>query len=80
MRTRDRMLPVGWYPASVSACKAEIEHFIMGTTPLPPGTTVYGGIVPHAGWHFSGKAAARVCAAARTGPFGGGLALQGSGA
>ena len=60
MRTRDRMLPVGWYPASVSACKAEIEHFIMGTTPLPPGTTVYGGIVPHAGWHFSGKAAARV--------------------
>ena len=60
MRTRERMLPVGWYPASVSACKAEIEHFIMGTTPLPPGTTVYGGIVPHAGWHFSGKAAARV--------------------
>ena len=60
MRTRDRMLPVGWYPASVSAVKAEIEHFIIGTTPLPPGTTVYGGIVPHAGWHFSGKAAARV--------------------
>ena len=60
MRTRERMLPVGWYPASVSACKAEIEHFIAGTTPLPPGTTVYGGIVPHAGWHFSGKAAARV--------------------
>jgi MEMO1 family protein len=60
MRTRDRMLPVGWYPASVSACKAEIEHFIAGTKPLPPGTAVYGGIVPHAGWFFSGKAAARV--------------------
>ena len=60
MRTRNRMLPVGWYPASVSACKAEIEHFIAGTTPLPAGTKVYGGIVPHAGWHFSGKAAARV--------------------
>jgi MEMO1 family protein len=60
MRTRDRMLPVGWYPASVSACKAEIDHFIAGTTPLPPGTKVFGGIVPHAGWHFSGKAAARV--------------------
>jgi MEMO1 family protein len=60
MRTRDRMLPVGWYPASVSACKAEIEYFTAGTNPLPPGTKVYGGIVPHAGWHFSGRAAARV--------------------
>ena len=60
MRTRERMLPVGWYPASPSACKAEIDHFIAGTTPLAPETKVYGGIVPHAGWYFSGKAAARV--------------------
>ena len=60
MRIRDRMLPVGWYPGSASGCQAEIEHFIVGTTPLPPGTKVYGGIVPHAGWYFSGKAAARV--------------------
>jgi len=54
------MLPVGWYPASNAACKAEIENFIAGTAMLPHGTTVYGGIVPHAGWYFSGKAAARV--------------------
>ncbi len=60
MRTRERMLPAGWYPASASACKAEIDQFIAGTKPLPPGTRVYGGIVPHAGWFFSGKAAARV--------------------
>ncbi|MEJ2673550.1 MAG: AmmeMemoRadiSam system protein B, partial [Deltaproteobacteria bacterium] len=60
MRTRERMLPVGWYPASASACKAEIDKFIAGSAPLPPGTSVYGGIVPHAGWYFSGKAAARV--------------------
>lgn len=60
MPTRERMLPVGWYPASAAACKAEIERFIAGTAPLPSGTTVYGGIVPHAGWGFSGKAAARV--------------------
>jgi len=53
------MLPVGWYPASDSACKAEINQFVAGTKPLPAGTKVYGGIVPHAGWHFSGKAAAR---------------------
>ncbi len=60
MRTRERMLPIGWYPASASACKAEIEKFTAGMAPLTPGTTVFGGIVPHAGWYFSGKAAARV--------------------
>jgi MEMO1 family protein len=60
MRTRDRMLPVGWYPASATACKAEIDRFIAGTPPLPAGTQALGGIVPHAGWYFSGKAAARV--------------------
>jgi AmmeMemoRadiSam system protein B len=54
------MLPVGWYPASASACKTEIDKFIQGVAPLPSGTTVYGGIVPHAGWYFSGRAAARV--------------------
>jgi MEMO1 family protein len=66
MRIRERMLPVGWYPASPSACKAEIDTFVAGIMPLPSGTTVFGGIVPHAGWYFSGKAAARVfCLAAR---------------
>ncbi len=60
MRIRERMLPAGWYPASASACKAEIEQFMAGSTPLPAGTAVCGGIVPHAGWYFSGKAAARV--------------------
>jgi len=60
MRTRERMLPAGWYPASANACKAEIDKFIAGTEPLPAGLKVTGGIVPHAGWYFSGKAAARV--------------------
>jgi AmmeMemoRadiSam system protein B len=54
------MLPVGWYPASESACRAEIEKFIAGAKMLPAGAKVYGGIVPHAGWYFSGKVAARV--------------------
>ena len=31
-----------------------------GAAPTGRGARVYGGIVPHAGWHFSGKAAARV--------------------
>jgi AmmeMemoRadiSam system protein B len=60
MRTRARMLPIGWYPASETGTKAEIEKFVAGVSPLPAGTRVYGGIVPHAGWYFSGKLAARV--------------------
>jgi AmmeMemoRadiSam system protein B len=60
MRIRERMLPAGWYPSSASGCRAEIEHFVAGLAPRPPEVKVYGGIVPHAGWYFSGKAAARV--------------------
>jgi MEMO1 family protein len=66
MKIRERMLPAGWYPGSERACRAEIEKYIAGLSLLPAGTKVYGGIVPHAGWSFSGKAAARVfCQAAK---------------
>jgi MEMO1 family protein len=60
MPIRERMLPAGWYPDSDSGCRAEIEQFVAGVAPLAPGTKIFGGIVPHAGWYFSGKAAARV--------------------
>lgn len=60
MGLRQRLLPAGWYPASQSGCVSEIESFIAGVKPLPSGTKVYGGMIPHAGWYFSGKLAARV--------------------
>ncbi len=60
MGLRQRMLPAGWYPASPNACVSEIESFIAGVKPLPAGAKVYGGMLPHAGWYFSGKLAARV--------------------
>lgn len=60
MRVRARMLPQGWYPGSESGCQKEIEKFVAGATPLAAGTKACGGIVPHAGWFFSGKLAARV--------------------
>jgi MEMO1 family protein len=60
MGLRQRMLPAGWYPASPNACVSEIEAFIAGVKPLPAGAKVYGGMLPHAGWYFSGKLAARV--------------------
>jgi AmmeMemoRadiSam system protein B len=60
MRIRSRMLPPGWYPGSKSGCLAEMEQMVAGVQPLPAGTKFFGGIVPHAGWYFSGKLAARV--------------------
>jgi AmmeMemoRadiSam system protein B len=60
MGVRQRMLPPGWYPATQSECVSDIESFVAGVKPLPAGTKVYGGMMPHAGWYFSGKLAARV--------------------
>ena len=61
MSTRKRALPRGWYPVDKKDCQREIESFLEGWTPstLPTGGDL-GGIVPHAGWYFSGKLAARV--------------------
>jgi MEMO1 family protein len=61
MGVRQRMLPPGWYPASQSECVKAIETFLAGgVKPLDAGTKVYGGMMPHAGWYFSGKLAAQV--------------------
>ncbi len=60
MQIRPRTLPIGWYPGSAEQCRRELAAFVAGVTPLPAGTTVYGGVLPHAGWFFSGRLAARV--------------------
>ncbi|MBS3920251.1 MAG: AmmeMemoRadiSam system protein B [Deltaproteobacteria bacterium] len=41
-------------------CQREIESFLEGWLPSVSLKTVRGGMVPHAGWYFSGKLAARV--------------------
>lgn len=61
MAKRKRMLPRGWYPFVGDDCKRDIESYIEGWR--PKGLSSFmgnGGIVPHAGWYFSGKLAARV--------------------
>ncbi|MDO9125000.1 MAG: AmmeMemoRadiSam system protein B, partial [Deltaproteobacteria bacterium] len=60
MSTRKRTLPRGWYPVDKKECQREIESFLEGWSPSVSLKTVRGGIVPHAGWYFSGKLAARV--------------------
>lgn len=58
MSTRRRALPGGWYPTSALECDKSIVEFLEGFNP-PQGTWL-GGVAPHAGWYFSGRAAARV--------------------
>lgn len=58
MSMRKRVLPRGWYPGSAEECNREIDEFLRGFS--PPKGMWRGGVVPHAGWSFSGRAAARV--------------------
>ena len=61
MNRRKRILPGGWYPFDGKDCKKEIESYLEGWTPSQlPLSKGLGGIVPHAGWYFSGRLAARV--------------------
>jgi AmmeMemoRadiSam system protein B len=61
MNLRKRALPRGWYPFNGKDCQREIESYLEGWTPSKlPSSKGLGGIVPHAGWYFSGKLAARV--------------------
>jgi len=54
-----------WYPASPAECEASIHDFLKEKQgPLGDGFDggFIGGIVPHAGWYFSGSIACRVIA------------------
>jgi AmmeMemoRadiSam system protein B len=61
MKTRKRCLPSGWYPAAPAECAAAIEEFLSDFS--PPAGRVTGAVVPHAGWYYSGRAAAQGIAA-----------------
>ena len=50
-----------WYPAKASDCEQEINQFIKeGEDLTVPDRRLVGGIVPHAGWYFSGSIACNV--------------------
>lgn len=61
MIRRERTLPRGWYPVEGKECQKEVESYLEGWAPSQLQLTKgLGGIVPHAGWYFSGRLAARV--------------------
>ncbi len=50
-----------WYPSSAAECEREIAGFLAeGKNLNPPGREMVGGIVPHAGWYYSGSVACNV--------------------
>ncbi|WP_300461694.1 AmmeMemoRadiSam system protein B [Desulfobacula sp.] len=50
-----------WYPAAADACEASIQGFLKEKNG-PLAGRFMGGIVPHAGWYYSGSIACRVIA------------------
>lgn len=61
METRRADLAGAWYPGRESECRRQIEEFMQKGIPCPPeGGSAVGGIVPHAGWVFSGRIACSV--------------------
>jgi len=50
-----------WYPGRTSECLEAIEEFSRASVPCPFGERErVGGIVPHAGWYYSGQIACNV--------------------
>ncbi len=60
-KVRRAVFAGSWYPSSASDCEREIAGFLAeGKNLNPPARALVGGIVPHAGWYFSGSIACNV--------------------
>ncbi len=69
MKKRKAVFAGSWYPKAASDCEAEIQEFISDApVPSPQGASLIGGIVPHAGWYFSGRIACNVIKRLAEGP------------
>ena len=56
-----------WYPETASECEKEINRFLKETkVKYTSAVKLKGGIVPHAGWYFSGNIACSVIQALST--------------
>jgi MEMO1 family protein len=69
MSVRKAILAGSWYPASAAACEREIETYVNEMPVQKEGNRCFlGGIVPHAGWYFSGSIACNVIRALKDEP------------
>lgn len=61
MDVRQAAFAGSWYPDLPEGCEREIKHFLKQAQEIDiPESTWVGGIVPHAGWFFSGSIACNV--------------------
>ena len=61
MNIRKPLLAGTWYPDTAAQCRREIEAFVaQAAGAAGPDRPLIGGIVPHAGWFYSGAVACRV--------------------
>ena len=62
MATRAAMFAGSWYPDTAMDCEKQINAFLEEGRKnyQPPENQCIGGIVPHAGWYFSGSIACNV--------------------
>jgi len=64
MKVRRAILAGSWYPGTAEECIREIDVFTNEIKNKPdPKKNFVGGIVPHAGWYFSGSIACNVIGA-----------------
>ena len=69
MEIRKAVFAGSWYPSGAAACKKEIKTFMQSNPAAGHGEGgAVGGIVPHAGWYYSGAIACQVIAALSQGP------------
>src|SRR6056297_2559601 len=64
MNTRKPLFAGSWYPARPTECEDQVNEFLSDSRfMVQRGTGYVGGIVPHAGWIFSGSLACNVISA-----------------
>ncbi len=69
MKVRPAVFAGSWYPRSEKECRRQMEAFFQQAPPAPKRAgEPLGGIVPHAGWVYSGRIAGQVVALMREGP------------
>lgn len=63
MRIREPIVAGTFYPADPEACRLEVERILGECSPASfEHNGIFAGLVPHAGWAYSGRIAARVFA------------------
>jgi len=61
MKVRKSVFSGSWYPGDAAGCEKEIKSFLKEyPTKTVAKSALTGGIVPHAGWYFSGSIACNV--------------------